>query len=72
LTTEGINVDRDVVGKIWTDNFGMIKVSAEILPKILSYDQKQTTKKLRVLISQPLAERNNIFCSFFMGGESLY
>jgi len=67
MTTEGINVDRDVVGKIWTENFGMIKVSAEMVPKILSDDQKQNTKKLHVLISHPLAERNNIFCRVFYG-----
>jgi hypothetical protein len=55
------------VGKIWTENFGMLKVSAEMVTKILSDDQKQTTKKLQVLISHPLAERN-IFCRVFMGG----
>jgi hypothetical protein len=43
MTTEEINVDKDVVGKIWTENFGIIKVSAEVVPKILPYVQKQTT-----------------------------
>jgi hypothetical protein len=28
MTTEEINVDRDVVGKIWTENFEMINISA--------------------------------------------
>ena len=60
------------MGKIWTENFGMIMVSAEMVPKILSDDQKQITKKLQVLISHPLAERNNIFFRVFMGGESLF
>jgi hypothetical protein len=71
-TTEEINVDRDVVGTIWTENFGMTMVSAEMVPEILSDDQKQTTKKLQVLISHPLAERTNIFCTVFLGGESLF
>lgn len=72
ITIEEINVDRDVVGKIWTENFGMMKVSVEMVPKILSDDQKQSTKKLQVLISHPLAERTNIFCTVFMCGESLF
>jgi len=38
MTTGRINVDRDVVGKTWTENFGMTKVSAEMVPKILSDD----------------------------------
>ena len=71
-TTEEINVDRGIVGTIWTENFGMVTVSAEMVPEILCDDQKQTTKKLQVLISHPLAERTNIFCTVFMGGESLF
>ena len=71
MTTEEINVGRDAVGKIWTENFGMM-VSVEMVPKILSDDEKQTTKKLQVLICHPLADRTNIFCTVFMGGESLF
>jgi hypothetical protein len=57
---------------IWTENSVMTMVSAEMVPEILSDNQKQTTNKIQVLISHPLAERTNIFRTVFMGGESLF
>jgi hypothetical protein len=35
MTTEKLNVDKEIVGKILAENLGM-KVSAEMMPQILS------------------------------------
>ena len=36
-----VNVDREILRKILAENLGMRKVSAEMVPQILSDDQKQ-------------------------------
>jgi hypothetical protein len=41
MTTEERNVDREILRKILAENLGMRKVSAEMVPQILSDDQKQ-------------------------------
>jgi hypothetical protein len=39
MTTEELNVHKEIVGKILAENLGM-KVSAEMIPQILSDDQQ--------------------------------
>jgi hypothetical protein len=40
MMVEELNLDRETVKKILTENLGMRKVSAKIVPHILSDDEK--------------------------------
>jgi len=41
MTAEELNVDEEIMRKILTENLGVRKVSTEMVPQILSYDQKE-------------------------------
>jgi histone-lysine N-methyltransferase SETMAR len=41
MIAEELNLDRETVRKILTEDLGMRKVSAKMVPQILSDDQKQ-------------------------------
>jgi hypothetical protein len=41
MMAEELNLDRETVRKILTEDFGMRKVSAKILTRVLSDDQKR-------------------------------
>jgi len=41
ITAEELNVDKEIMRKIFTENLGVREVSAEMVPQILSDDQKE-------------------------------
>ena len=51
-TAEQVNIDRETVGKILTEDLDMRKVCAKLVPKELTEEQKQR----RVTICQDLLE----------------
>jgi hypothetical protein len=58
---EKLNLDRETVRKILTEDLGMRKVSAKTVPRILSNDQKQWRLAVCSDLSRQLAEGNNFF-----------
>jgi len=62
-----VNIDRETVRKILTEDLGMRNVSEKMVPKELTEEQKQR----RVTICQDLLERqNNIFGRVITGDET--
>jgi len=65
---EQVNIDRETVRKILTEDLDMRKVCAKMVPKELTEEQKQK----RVTICQDLLERqDDILGPFVTGGETL-
>jgi hypothetical protein len=59
MMAEELNLDRNRQRKILPDDLGMRKVSAKMVPQILSVDQKQRQLYVCSDLSHQLAEGNN-------------
>jgi hypothetical protein len=70
MMAEKLNLDRETVRKILTEDLGMRKVSAEMVPQILSDDQKQHQLDVCSDLSRQLAEGNNSLYRVIMGDKS--
>jgi len=65
--TEQVNIDRETVTKILTEDLDMRKVCAKMVPKELNEEQKQR----RVTICQDLLERqDNILVRVITGDDT--
>jgi histone-lysine N-methyltransferase SETMAR len=64
MMAEELYLDRETVKKILTEDLGMRKVSAKMVPQILSGDQKQRWLDVCSDISYQLAEGNNFLNSY--------
>jgi hypothetical protein len=68
--TGELNLDRKTVRKILTEDVGMKrKVSAKMVPRILSDDQKQRRLYVFSDLSRQLGEGNNILDRGITGDE---
>jgi hypothetical protein len=56
---EELNLDRETVTKILAEDLGMRKVSAKMVPRILSDDQKQWRLDVCSDLSHQLVKENN-------------
>jgi hypothetical protein len=56
-----LNLDRETVRKIVTEDLGMRKVSGNMVPRILSDDQKQRRLDVYSDLSRQLAEGNSFW-----------
>jgi hypothetical protein len=70
MMTEELNLDRETVRKILTEDFGMRKVPAKMVPQILSDNQKQQRLDVCSDLSRKLAEGNNFLDRVIMSDES--
>jgi hypothetical protein len=70
MMAEELNSDRETVGKIFTKDLGMRKVSARMVPRILSDDQKQRRLHVCPNICRQLAKGDNFLDRVFTGDES--
>jgi histone-lysine N-methyltransferase SETMAR len=70
MMAEELNLDRESVRKILTEDFGMRKVSAKMMPQILSDDQKKRRLGVCSDLSCQLAEGNNFLDGVITGDES--
>jgi histone-lysine N-methyltransferase SETMAR len=70
MMAEELNLDRETVRKILTEDLGMRKVSAKTVPRILSNDQKQQRPDVCSDLSHQLAKGNNFLDRFITGDES--
>jgi hypothetical protein len=70
MIAEKLNLDRETVRKIFTEGFGMRKVSAQMVPRILSDDQIQRRLDVCSDLSRRLAEGKNFLDGVVMGDES--
>jgi histone-lysine N-methyltransferase SETMAR len=59
MMAQELNLDRETVRQILTEDLGMRKVSAKMVPRILSDDQKQRRLDVCSDLSRQLAEGNN-------------
>jgi hypothetical protein len=59
MMAEELNLDRESVRKVLTEDLGMWKISAKMVPQILSEDQKQWQIDVCSDLSHQLAEGNN-------------
>ena len=65
--TEEVNIDRETVRKILTEDLGMRKECAKMVPKDLTEEQEQR----RVTICQDLLERqDDILCRVIIGDDT--
>jgi hypothetical protein len=64
MMAEELNLDRETVKKILTGDLGMRKVSAKMVPQIMSDDQKQQRLVVCSDLSHQLAEGNNFLDSY--------
>jgi len=65
---EQVNIDRETVRKIVTEDLGMRKVYAKRVPKELTEEQKQR----RVTICQDLLKMQNNILSRFITGDEIW
>jgi ribosome maturation factor RimP len=65
-----LNLDRETVRKILSEDLGMRKVSAKMVARILSDDQKQQRLDVCSDLSRQLAEGNNFLDRVITGDES--
>jgi len=65
---EQMNIDRETVRKILTEDLGMIKVCAKMVPKELTEEQKQR----RVTICQDLLERQDDILGRVVTGDETW
>jgi hypothetical protein len=61
MMAEELNLDRETVRQIFTEDLGMRKVSTKMVPRILSYDQKQRRLDVCSDLSRQLAEGNKFW-----------
>jgi hypothetical protein len=59
MMAEELNLYRETVRKVLTEDLGMRKVSAKMVPRILSDDQKRLQLDVWSDLSRQLAEGNN-------------
>jgi histone-lysine N-methyltransferase SETMAR len=71
MKTEELNLDTQTMRKILTEDFGMRKVSAKMVPRILSDDQKQWWLDVCSDLSCQLAKENNFLDRVITSDESL-
>jgi hypothetical protein len=69
MMAEELNLDRETVWKILSEDLGMRKVSAKMVPQILSDDQKQRWLDVCSELSRQLAEGNNFLDTVIIGDE---
>jgi histone-lysine N-methyltransferase SETMAR len=67
---EELNLDGETVRKILTEDLGMRKVSAKMVPHILSDDQKQRRLDVCSDLSRQLAKGKNFLDGVISGDES--
>jgi len=65
---EQVNIDRETVRKILTEDLGMRKVCAKMVPKELTEEQKQR----RVTIFQDLLERQDDILGHVITGDETW
>jgi len=65
---EQVNIDRETVGKILTEDLDMRKVCAKMVPKELGKEQKQR----RVTICQDLIERQDDILGHVITGDEIW
>jgi histone-lysine N-methyltransferase SETMAR len=70
MMAEELNLERETVRNILTEDLGMSTVSAKTVPRILSDDQKQRRLDVCSDLSCQLAEGNNFLDTVIMGDES--
>jgi histone-lysine N-methyltransferase SETMAR len=70
MMAEELNLDRKTVRKILTEDLGMRKVSAKMVPRILSDEQKQQRLDVCSVLSHQLPEENNVLDRVITGDES--
>jgi histone-lysine N-methyltransferase SETMAR len=70
MMAEELNLDRETVKKILTEDLGMRKVSARMVPQILSDDQKQRQLDICSDLSRQLTKGNNFLDRVITGDES--
>jgi histone-lysine N-methyltransferase SETMAR len=70
MMAEELNLDRETVRQILTEDLGMRKVSAKMVLRILSDDQKQRWFDVCFDLSRQLAEGNNFLDRAITGDES--
>jgi hypothetical protein len=70
MMAEELNLDRETVRKILTEDLGMRKVSAKIVQQILSDDQKQRRLDVCSDLCRQLAKGKNFLDRFVTGNES--
>jgi hypothetical protein len=70
MMAEELNLGRETVRKILNEDLGMRKVSAKMVLRILSDDQKQQQHDVCSDLSRQSAEGNNFLDRVIMGGES--
>jgi hypothetical protein len=66
VIAEELNMNRETVQQIVKENLGMRKFSAEMMPRILTHDQKQR----RLHISSDLLRNAELFGSVITGDEA--
>jgi len=66
VITEELNVNREIVRQIVKEDLGMRKISAKMVPRILTYDQKQR----RFHISSDLLCNAEMFDRVITGDET--
>jgi hypothetical protein len=69
MMAEELNFDTETARKILTEDFGMRKVSAKIVPRMLSDDQKQRWLDVCSDLPRQLADGNNFLDRVIMGDE---
>jgi oligoribonuclease (3'-5' exoribonuclease) len=67
---EELNLDRETARKILTEDLAMKEVSAKMVPRILSDDQKQQRHDVCSDLSRQLTEGNNFLDRVITGDES--
>jgi histone-lysine N-methyltransferase SETMAR len=70
MLAEELNLEKETVRKILTEDLGMRKVSAKTVPQILSDDQKQRWLDVCSELSHQLAEGNNFLDRVITSDES--
>jgi histone-lysine N-methyltransferase SETMAR len=70
MMAEELNLDRETVRKILTEDLGMRKVSAKFVPQFFSDDQKERRLDVCSDLSLQLAEGKNFLDRVIMGDES--
>jgi hypothetical protein len=70
MMAEELNLDRETVRKILTEDLGMREVSAKLVPQIFSDDQKERWLDVCSDLSRQLAKGNNFLDRVIMGDES--
>jgi hypothetical protein len=70
MMTEEINLDRETARKVLTKDLGLRKISAKMVPRILSDDQKQRRLDVCSDFSRQMAEGNNFLDRVIKDDES--